>query len=258
MGASVHPSAIVDPEARLAEGVHVGPNCVIDAGVSVGRDSRLLPGTILMSGTSVGAACLLGPYASIGGEPMDSAFRGEQSHVELGDGVQVRDFASIHRATGQGQTTRVLAGALVMSYVHVSHNAQIGQHATLTSGSQLAGHTEIGAHAVLGAGTHVHQFVRVGMLSMTGAMSGLNRDVLPYSLAVGKFAEHYGVNRVGVRRAGITGERYSSLEKAMRALRRREPGLLEELAESSEEVRILLEFIAAGTRGLSRFRGGGP
>lgn len=253
----MHPSAVVDPRAELAEDVEVGPLVVIEAGVSVGARTRLLTGTVLMDGSRVGADCTLGPYASIGGLPMDTSFRGERSFVELGDRVQVRDFASIHRATGENEVTRVGRGSLLMTYVHVSHNATVGEHAVLTSAAQLGGHSSVGDQAVLGAGASLHQFVRVGRQAMVGAMSGLNRDALPFSLVHGIFAEHYSLNRVGLKRSGLSSDRYRDLERAFRLLRRRDRAGFDELAEQSADAALLRDFIRSSRRGIAAFRRSG-
>lgn len=249
-----HPSATIHPSARLADGVRIGPNVVVEAGVQVGQGTELLVGTVLLSGTVVGARCRLGPYAVVGGLPMDADFRGEDSRVIIGDDVELRDFATVHRATGEGQATRVGSGSMLMTYVHVSHNVQVGRKVILTAGSQLGGHSSVGDGAVLGAGAQLHQFVRVGELAMIGGMSGLNRDALPFTLLHGTYAEHYGLNRVGLKRNGFPAERYRQLEEAYRALRRRDRDGFAALAERSPDARRMQEFIATSRRGVSHIR----
>ncbi|MDZ7708132.1 MAG: acyl-ACP--UDP-N-acetylglucosamine O-acyltransferase [Trueperaceae bacterium] len=254
--AQVHASAVVDRSARLAADVQVGPHAVIEADVVVGPGTVLLPGTVLSSGSRVGARCRLGPYATVGGLPMDRDFAGEVSFAVLEDEVELRDFSSVHRATGAGAETRIGAGSLVMSYAHVTHNVQVGRGAVLTNLVQLGGHVRVGDRAVLGAGTMVHQFAQVGAYAMVGGMSGVNRDVLPYALARGNFAEHYRVNAVGLRRNGIEGERYHAIEQALRALRRGDDERFVQLAADWPEVDLMRTFRDASRRGLARFRGG--
>lgn len=254
---TVHPSAVIDPAATVAADVEIGPFVVIEAGVTVGARTRLLAGTVLRTGTSVAEDCELGPYAVLGSPPMDSAFRGEESFVTIGKRVQIREFATVHRATGAGAATVIGPDSLVMNNVHVSHNVTVGRGVTLTAGSQLGGHSSVGDHAVLGASAHLHQFVRVGELAMVGALAGLNRDALPFTLLHGMFAEHYGLNRVGLTRHGFAPERYRLLEQAFRALRRRDEQQLAELVELSEDAARLQEFIAGSQRGISRIRGSG-
>lgn len=254
---SVAGSAVIDGSAAVAADVVVGPGVVVEAGVVVGRGSKLLAGTVLRQGTTIGRDCSLGPYAVIGGEPMDGRFKGEASGVVIEDGVSVREFATVHRATGEGAVTRVGAGALVMSYVHVSHNSQVGVGCVLTSKAQLGGHSVVGDHAVVGASSVMHQFCRVGRYAMFGAASAANQDVLPFTMARGNPAKHYRLNRVGLQRAGIDGERYRAMEVALRFVRRRDLIGLTELANSNEDALHLLEFIESSRRGVARFVGGG-
>lgn len=254
---AVAPSASVARGAVLHAGVSVGPNVVVEDGVEVGAGTRLLAGTVLHSGTRVGANCSLGPYAVVGGAPMDGAFKGEPSFAVLEDRVVLREFATVHRATGEGHETRVGEGTLVMSYAHVSHNGLVGRGCTLTTNVQLGGHAQVGDHAVVGAGSMLHQFCRVGPYAMFGAGSAANRDVLPFAMARGNPAVHYRLNRVGLQRHGISGDRYAAIERALRSVRRRDEDALAELAETSADVSALLEFIAASRRGISGFITGG-
>jgi UDP-N-acetylglucosamine acyltransferase len=253
---AIHPTAVIAPGAELAPGVSVGPLVVVEEDVSVGAGTQLLTGTVLLAGTSVGRDCRLGPYAVLGGEPMDSSFQGERSAVLLGDRVELREFATVHRATGEGAVTSVGDDTLIMSYAHVSHNARVGRHCVLTTSVQLGGHTQIGDHAVLGAGAMLHQFCRVGPYAMLGAASGFNQDILPFFMARGNMARHYRLNRVGLQRNGFSAERYGALEQAFRALRKRDLTALALLAEQSSDVQLLQEFIASSTRGVARFVSG--
>jgi len=141
----------------------------------------------------------------------------------------------------------------VMSYAHVSHNARVGKSCVLTTQVQLGGHTQIGDYAVLGSAAILHQGCRVGAYAMYGAGSASNRDILPFSMARGNPARHYRLNRVGLERRGVTGERYRQLERAIRALRRRDRALLEDLAQRSSDVQAMLTFSASSIRGLCAF-----
>jgi UDP-N-acetylglucosamine acyltransferase len=248
---------VVDSAARLADDVVVGAHVVIEGNVSVGEGTVLTAGTVLLNGSRIGARCRLGPYAVIGGLPMDARFGGEDSAVVLEDEVEVRDFSTVHRATGAAAETRIGRGALTMSYVHVSHNAFVGAGAVLTNMTQLAGHVEVGAYAVLGGAVRVHQFTRVGAYAMVGAGSYVNRDVLPFTLAQGNTARHYRLNAVGLTRHGIDGERSRALERAVRAMRKRDEATLTELADSWPDVARLVAFRASSRRGLARFQTGG-
>jgi UDP-N-acetylglucosamine acyltransferase len=249
----IHPAAVIHPDARLADRVEVHPYVVIGADVSVDEGTVLLPGTVLEEGARIGKHCRVGPYATVGGVPMDSNFAGEKSVVVLEDHVTVREFASIHRATGEGAETRVGSGTLVMSYVHVSHNVHVGKGCTLTSKAQLAGHCQVGDYAFVGAAAMMHQYGRVGCYAMFGALSGAGQDILPYCLARGYPAKHASLNRVGLLRHGIDGERYANIKRAFRAFRKRDKTRLAELAELSTDVAMMLEFARASTRGILKF-----
>ena len=255
--ATVHPSAHVHPEARLAPDVRVGPGVVVEADVEVAAGCELLAGTVVHDGSRLGQRCRVGPYAVVGGLPMDSHFEGENSLAVLGDDVTVREFVTVHRATGEGAQTTVGDGTLLMSYAHVSHNTHVGRGCVLTTAVQLGGHSDIGDHAVLGSNALVHQFCRVGAYAMVGGASAVNMDVLPFTMARGNPTRHYRLNRVGLLRHGIDGERYRVLEQAVRALRHRDRTRLAELAEHNADVRQLMAFAEGSTRGVARFAVGG-
>jgi UDP-N-acetylglucosamine acyltransferase len=249
----VHPAAHVDPRAELGDDVEVRPGAVVEAGVRVGAGSVVDVGTVLHAGTEVGARCRLGPYAVLGGRPMDTTFRGEPSAVRLGDEVDVREFSTIHRATGEGAATCVGSGSLIMAYVHVSHNVQVGERCVLTNTVQLGGHVVVEDEAVLGANALVHQHCRIGRGAMFGAASGTNKDVLPFTMARGSPARHYRLNRVGLLRRGVTGERYRAIEAALRAFRHHDHDALEALAREHPDVAVMVDFAAASGRGVARF-----
>jgi len=251
--ARIHPHAVVDPRAAIGPGVEVGPFVVIEGDVEVGAGAVLLPGTVLLPGSRIGAEARIGPHAVIGGTPMDARFRGEPSGVDIGARTVLREHVTVHRATGEGQRTTIGDDGLVMVGVHVSHNGRVGDRVVLTNAVQLGGHVEVGDDAVLGAGASLHQFVRVGRGAMLGAVSGFNRDVLPFTMARGNPARHYRLNAIGLRRRGVTGDRYRALEQALRAIRQREDEILSQLAATWPDVAEMREFMAASRRGTLRF-----
>lgn len=251
----VHPSAQVDPSAELADGVVVEAFAVIEAAVRIAAGARVRVGSVLHAGTVVGAGAEIGPYAVVGGAPMDTSYRGEPTHVHLGEGVVLREFVSVHRATGEGAFTAVGASSLVMSGAHVSHNCRVGERCVLTTQVQLGGHVEVGDDAVLGANAMLHQYCRVGRGAMFGAASATNQDVLPFLMARGNPARHYRLNRVGLRRRNTPDTTYAALEAAVRALRRRDHARFAELAGEHPAVAELEAFRASSRRGVSRFVG---
>lgn len=188
---------------------------------------------------------------------MDRNFRGEPSHARIGDDVQVREFATIHRATGAGEETVVGSGTLVMCYVHLGHNARVGPGCVLTNSVQLGGHVQIGERAVLGGGAMVHQFCRVGSYAMVGGASAVNRDVLPFAMAQGSPARHLRANRVGLERHGYGADRRTLVEDALRMLRNHDRAAFEALAGEHADIAAMRDFIASSERGIAKFAGSG-
>lgn len=251
----VHPSAHVDAGADLADGVVVEANAVIEGDVRVGPGSVVRVGSVLHAGTVVGSDARLGPYAVIGGTPMDAGFRGEPSGVRIDDKVVLREFVTVHRATGEGAMTRVGERSLIMCGAHVSHNCRVGNGCVLTTYVQLGGHVEVGDDAVLGANAMLHQYCRVGRGAMFGAASATNRDVLPFLMARGNPARHYRLNRVGLQRRAVPADTYTALEAAVRALRKRDHARVAALAHEHPEVAEIEAFRASSRRGVMRFLG---
>ena len=255
--AHVHALAHVAAEARLAADVVVEPGVVVEAGVVVAEGTILRTGTVLYEGTRIGARCRIGPYAVIGGEPMDRNHRGEPSYVRIEDDVSVREFATIHRATGAGEETVVGSGTLVMCYVHLGHNVTVGSGCVLTNSVQLGGHVQVGDRAVVGGGVLVHQFCRVGSCAMVGGASAVNRDVLPFAMAQGSPARHLRANRVGLERRGWDADRRKIVDDALRLLRAHEASAFADLAREHEDVAVMREFVASSERGIAKFAGRG-
>jgi len=249
----IHSSAIVSDKAVIAKNVTIGPYVVIEDDVVIGENSQILAGSILQSGARLGKNCYVGPYASIATIPMDSHFNNEPSLAIIGDNVQIRNYVTVSRASGENKATVIADKAMIMPNVHVAHNCQIGKEVVIVSGAKLGGHVEVDDYAFLSANTLVHQFCRIGKYAITSAASGVNRDVLPFSMAFGHQAKHYRLNRVGLERRGIVGERYKLIEKAIRAFRRRDWQYLEDLAAISDDVRYMLEYKQSSQRGLLSF-----
>jgi UDP-N-acetylglucosamine acyltransferase len=250
---TTHPTAVVSEGATIGPRVVVGPFVVIEDNVEVAEDTELTTGTVLLQGTRIGARCKLGPYAVIGGLPMDGTYQGEASLAIIEDEVELREFTTVHRATGEGAETRVGAGSLVMTYTHVSHNVEVGRGVTLATSVQLGGHVQVGDYAFLGANALVHQFCRVGKHAIMAGGSATSKDILPHCIAANTPATHYGLNRVGLRRRGFAGERYAALEKAIRALRRNDKAQFEELADYCPDVKTMKYFRDSSQRGIAPF-----
>ncbi len=256
---TIHPSAIVHPDAILEAGVTIGPFCIIEQDAHVGAGTILEAGAQVRRYTRLGRDNRIGTYAIIGGEPMDLKFKGEVSALEVGDRNTIREFTTIHRACGEGEITRIGNDNFITAYVHITHNCIVGDWNVITNSVQIAGHVVIENHVTIGVSVGVHQFSRIGAHAMVGMNSKVTRDVLPYSLVDGHPAAHYGLNAVGLKRRNIRGQDYSLVQSAFKAVRNGESlDAFRESAARSKHLAHFLEFVnLPSIRGLSGFAGKG-
>lgn len=254
---AIHPTAIVDPQARIADSAEVGPYCIIGAHVHIGARTRLM-GHVYMEGvTAIGEDNLFYPYSTVGVASQDLKYQGETSETRIGHRNKIREFVTIHRGTeGGGLITEIGDDNLLMAYVHVAHDARVGHHTVLGNGVTFAGHVVVEDWVVIEAFSGVHQFCRVGKHAFIGGYSVITRDVLPFSLTVSpREARVYGENRIGLERRGFRGEVIESLHKAFRLLTKSGLNTRQAVERISKEVPMgpeieeLLAFIAASERG---------
>jgi UDP-N-acetylglucosamine acyltransferase len=256
----IHPAAVVHPDATLGPGVEIGPFCVVGANVTIGARTTLIAHVVVNGRTTIGEDVEIHPFASIGAESQDrKAVRGEEAFTTIGDRTVIREYVSIHRATAEaGGVTSVGNDCLLLGYTHVAHNCQIGDHVTMSNLAQLAGHVVVEDHATIGAMAGVHQFVRIGRYAFVGGYTKLVRDVPPFFLAEGNPAEVYGLNAVGLRRAGFSREALGELKDAYKTIYRSENNVSQALTVLRETVltdegRTLLAFLEASSdRGITK------
>ncbi len=255
----VHPTALVHPKARLAEGVVVGPYTVIDQQVTIGPGTRIGAQCVLEGRTTIGAECEIFTGAVIGSAPQDLKYQGEQSELVIGDRNKIREYVTINRGTkGGGGKTVIGSNCLFMAYSHVAHDCQVGSHVVLANSAALAGHIVVEDRAVIGGLVGIHQFVRIGTLAFIGGCSRVAQDVPPYATCVGYPAKVYGLNREGLRRAGVSAEAKRQLHRAFRVLFYSKLSMshaLEQLAQDAgahPELQHLLTFIRQSKRGVCR------
>lgn len=256
----VHPTAIVDPAARLGEGVRVGPYSVIGPHVELGAGTIVHPHVVIDGYTQLGRGVEVFPGAAIGLKPQDKKYDGTPTRLVVGDHTVLRECVTLQPGTsGRGSgLTRVGSGCLIMAYSHVAHDCTIGDGVVIANGTQIAGHCTIEDHAILGGVTTVHQFIRIGTRAITGASSRVQQDVPPFLLADGHPARLFGLNTIGLRRAGFSKELMLLLRRAYKALflRGRYAEALRELEASAArrhpELERLVVFLRSSKRGVMR------
>ena len=206
-GAIVHPNAFVDSSAELHDGVSIasgaiiGPNVVIDSGTQIG------PNAVIEGKTKIGKNNKVFPNVFIGLEPQDLKYKGASTEVIIGDNNTFRECVTINKATDEGEKTIIGNNNLLMAYTHIGHNCEIGNGIVLSNSVQVAGHVKVEDNAIIGGCLGIHQFVHVGYLAMIGGMTRVDRDVPPFCLAEGHPGRLRGLNRVGIKRSGLMGNK---------------------------------------------------
>src|ERR687893_3052 len=214
----IHPTAVVSPRAELARGVRVGPYAVVEEHVQVGEGCEIGAHAVVKKFTTLGARNRVYEHATLGGEPQDVKFKGERTALRIGDDNLIREYVTIHRASGEGEATRVGSRNFLMVGVHVAHNCSVGDDNVFANGAALAGHVSVEDHVFLASNVGAHQFVRFGRYAMVGGKSKIVQDVLPFLTTDGNPPRVRGLNAVGLRRGGFTGEDRRLLKKAYRIL----------------------------------------
>lgn len=259
-GTRIHPTAHVDPGARLGEGVQVGAFTVVGAEVEVGDGTHIGPHCSVHGPTRIGRDNRIVGHAAIGGEPQDKKFRGERVELELGDRNLVREFVTLNRGTGDGGgTTRIGHDNWFLAYTHVAHDCIVGNHCVFSNNATLAGHVEVGDHVILSGFAGIHQFCRIGAHAFIGMGAFVNGDVPPYLMvAQDGYGRPRGINVEGLKRRGFDAGRTAAIKRAYRALYvsgaklEEAKAQLAEIARDSEDVRVFLDFIERGDRPLLR------
>ena len=255
----VHATAIVDPAARIAPDVEIGPYAVIGAQVEIAAGCRIGPHAVVTGDTRIGPDCRIFQFASIGEIPQDKKYQGEATRLEIGACNTIREFCTINCGTRQGGgVTRVGDGNWIMAYAHIAHDCQIGNRTIFANNAQLAGHVVVGDDAILGGFTVVHQFCRIGAHSITGMGTIVLQDIPPYVKASGNPARPYGINAEGLARRGFDPAAITAVKRAYRSIYRAGLTLeearkaLEEQVDAHPEVAPLAQFLAAEGRGIIR------
>jgi UDP-N-acetylglucosamine acyltransferase len=258
VSARIHPTALVDKTAELADDAEVGPFAIIGPRCVVGRGSVIEARAMLQENVRLGANVTVGVSSVLGGKPQDLKFRGEVTHVEVGDGTTIREFVTINRGTSQSFKTTVGTGCFIMSYSHVAHDCHVGDGVIMSNSTQLAGHVTVGDYVIISGVCAVHQFVKIGKHAFIGGMSRVQKDVPPFVKAVGDPIKLFGLNSVGLRRRGFSDEMIGELKRAYRLFFRSELNVSQaleraaaELNASHPEVKLLIDFVETSGRGVT-------
>jgi UDP-N-acetylglucosamine acyltransferase len=257
----IHPTAIVDAGARVADSAEIGPFSIIGADVSIGPRTRVMAHVFMEGPLEIGEDNIFFPYSTVGVAPQDLKYHGERSATRIGHRNRIREFVTIHRGTeGGGMLTSIGDDNLLMAYVHIAHDSRVGSHIVLANAVTFGGHVTVEDWAVIGGSTGVHQFCRVGRHAIVGGYSVITRDVLPFSNTVtAREAKVFGENAIGLQRRGFSSEAISALHKAFRLLSH--SGLnttqaLEKIEAETKtgaapvaEVQELIAFIRSAERG---------
>ena len=250
----IHPTAIVHPGAQIDEGVEIGPFSIVGEHVRIGRGTVVMSSVVLDGWTTVGCENRIYPHAVIGVAPQDLSYRGQRAYVTIGDRNELREGVTVHRAADEEGLTSVGSGNLLMAYVHVAHNCQVGNQVVMANSAGLAGHAVVEDQAILGGMSGVHQFVRIGRLCMVGGLAKITKDLPPFTIVDGNPARIFGLNSRGLRRRGIPEPSRLALKRAVRILTTSGLSLaqalaaIEEKVEPCPEVAHLVKFLSSRSR----------
>lgn len=261
--ATIHPTAIVDPQAQLADSVTVGAYAIIGPHVCIGDGSSVGPHCVIEGHTTIGRDNRIFQFASLGADPQDKKYAGEPTRLVIGDRNTIREFCTFNTGTMQDKgVTTIGHDNWIMAYVHVAHDCTIADHNVIANSVQFAGHVDVGSYTLIGGISGVHQFVRIGDFAMVGFQTRLSQDLPPFVMAAGNPAEAQNVHQEGPRRRGFSAERLAMLKQMYRLIYRK--GLTLEVAkaeiealrgqqpEADTDIDKMLAFLAGAERGIVR------
>lgn len=255
----IHATAIIDPSAHIDDGVEIGAYTIIGANVTIGKGSNIGPHVGIKGTTKIGENNRIYQFSSIGEDPQDKKYAGENTFLEIGDNNVIREFTTINRGTTQdGGVTRIGDNNLFMAYSHVAHDCQLANDIIMANASSVAGHVVVGSHVILGGFTIVHQFCHLGERSFAAMGSAITKDVPPYVMVGGTPTKPHGINSVGLERAGFSKDAIKSIKLAYKILYKSKLTLadakseLENIADQSVELSLMIDFLKGSTRSIIR------
>ncbi len=249
MSIHIHPSSKIGNNVEIGDNSYIGEDVVILDGTKIGRN------VIIEGPAIIGKENIISHNVVIGLEPQDFKYKGEKTYVEIGNNNVIREFVSIHKATGEGNKTIIGNNNYIMAYAHIAHNCKIGHWTIIVNAVQLAGHVEVGDYAYISGLVGVHQFTRIGPYSIVSGMSRINQDVLPFSMVEGSPAYLIGINLEGLKRRGFSDDRIRLISEAFKIIKNPKYNLRDALEEikklpQNEDIKILIDFIENSKRGI--------
>ncbi|MDD1609676.1 MAG: acyl-ACP--UDP-N-acetylglucosamine O-acyltransferase [Methylococcaceae bacterium] len=248
----IHPTAYIASDAILGDHVTIGPFAVIESGVELGDHCQVGAHAVIQPYVKMGSGNILHPHAVLGGLPQDTGFKAATvSWLIIGDNNVFREGFTAHRASKEHGETRIASGCYFMNNSHVAHDCSIGSNTIFANNVAIGGHVEVGNNVFMGGAVVAHQFCRIGSFAIVQGTTGLNMDVIPFTLIGGRPARHYRLNTIGLKRAGITGDRYKVLESAFRLLKNKRS--LDSLEETPELLQLKNWLAVKSKRGVHGF-----
>lgn len=258
MSVNIHPTAIVSPQAQLGEDVIIGPGAIVHQDVVIGDRTSIGAYAIIDNHTTLGHDNRIFSQAIIGSECQDLKYHGEQTFVRIGNHNTIREFVTINRATGEGNTTVVGDHNLIMTYAHVAHDCQIGSYNIIANSIAMAGHVTIMDHANVGGLCALHQYIRIGSYAMIGGHSRVPKDVPPYTMCAGSPLRVVGINKIGLQRNDYEPEQIKLIERGHRILYRSKLNISQAVKKLEDDyghervIQPLIQFVKESERGISK------
>lgn len=255
---NIHPTAIIEKNAKVADDCFVGPYAFIGNDAIIEKGTMIGQFCVISGKTKIGKNCRIFAGAVIGTAPQDLKYKGEDTKLEIGDNNTIREYTTINKGTQKNGITKIGNNNLLMAYTHVAHNCVIGNDCIIANCGTLGGYVVLEDKVIIGGLTGIHQFTRIGTLSIVGGCSKVVQDIVPFSTADGHPAKIFGLNTIGLKRAGIQQKERSNLHKAFKILFNSGlsiPHAIEKIKqelENTPQISKLIEFIKNSERGIAR------
>lgn len=258
MSTQIDPHAVVSPRAELGNNVSIGPFTIVEEGAVIGDGTTVAANALIATGARIGKDCRIHHGAVIGHAPQDLKYANERSTCELGDRTVIREYATLHRGTGEGGRTTIGSDCFLMGYVHIAHDCEVGSHVIMSNAAMMAGHTLVEDWAIIGGITPIHQFSRIGCHAMVGGGVRVGKDVPPYCMASNTPLMFEGLNSVGLRRRGFSREAIDAIHRAYTVIYRSGKNISQAMDAVSADASLMkfpevvhvVEFIRGSNRGI--------